>query len=365
MFCGPVGPCCADTCAFRTHLPACLGLLPAGGAAAAGRRCAPQHHLRQPRHWLPTGPGVSAALPRRPRRGQPHRAGSGEGRAQRLAGRGSAAQGRPALPGCAAGGCTLLRHLLAEPPAFHPALPQLAPNPTTFPNPPLQHHLPAPPACPACLPTLPRLPALQIDMVKGIQAASRKLCHKQMSWFRDEEMFRGVGGWVGGAGGRAGGRVDAVWVGCGAPNSASGCSGRGTHCSGQQLQVGAHTCPCCQAGCSHAWAAQPAAGGWTRLGGRRRCLPRCWSAGSSRSTRAATAATTAGSRGCCRRRRKVACTGAAMLLNACRRPPACPSARPPACPSFLPPGMPRTRPPAPPPHLGAAMHPLSPPLQQG
>jgi hypothetical protein len=33
-------------------------------------------------------------------------------------------------------------------------------------------------------------PSLQIGLVKAIQSASRQLCHRQMSWFRDEEMFR-------------------------------------------------------------------------------------------------------------------------------------------------------------------------------
>ena len=28
--------------------------------------------------------------------------------------------------------------------------------------------------------------------MKDVQAASRHLCHKQMTWFRDEEMFRWV-----------------------------------------------------------------------------------------------------------------------------------------------------------------------------
>ncbi|KAL4419077.1 hypothetical protein ABPG77_002218 [Micractinium sp. CCAP 211/92] len=31
-----------------------------------------------------------------------------------------------------------------------------------------------------------------IELVKQIQAASRKLCHRQMTWFRDEEMFRWI-----------------------------------------------------------------------------------------------------------------------------------------------------------------------------
>lgn len=31
-----------------------------------------------------------------------------------------------------------------------------------------------------------------IELVKSIQAASRKLCHRQMTWFRDEEMFRWI-----------------------------------------------------------------------------------------------------------------------------------------------------------------------------
>ncbi len=31
---------------------------------------------------------------------------------------------------------------------------------------------------------------LQIQAVQAVQAASRQLCHKQMTWFRDEEMFR-------------------------------------------------------------------------------------------------------------------------------------------------------------------------------
>lgn len=30
----------------------------------------------------------------------------------------------------------------------------------------------------------------QIQAVQAVQAASRQLCHKQMTWFRDEEMFR-------------------------------------------------------------------------------------------------------------------------------------------------------------------------------
>lgn len=30
----------------------------------------------------------------------------------------------------------------------------------------------------------------QIQSVQAVQAASRQLCHKQMTWFRDEEMFR-------------------------------------------------------------------------------------------------------------------------------------------------------------------------------
>lgn len=34
------------------------------------------------------------------------------------------------------------------------------------------------------------MPRPQIELVKQIQAASRKLCHRQMTWFRDEEMFR-------------------------------------------------------------------------------------------------------------------------------------------------------------------------------
>lgn len=38
--------------------------------------------------------------------------------------------------------------------------------------------------------TPPPMPRPQIELVKQIQAASRKLCHRQMTWFRDEEMFR-------------------------------------------------------------------------------------------------------------------------------------------------------------------------------
>lgn len=36
-------------------------------------------------------------------------------------------------------------------------------------------------------------PPPQIQAVQAVQAASRQLCHKQMTWFRDEEMFRRAG----------------------------------------------------------------------------------------------------------------------------------------------------------------------------
>lgn len=36
-----------------------------------------------------------------------------------------------------------------------------------------------------------------LGLVQAIQAASRQLCHRQMTWFRDEAMFRCGGGLVG------------------------------------------------------------------------------------------------------------------------------------------------------------------------
>ena len=120
-------------------------------------------------------------------------------------------------------------------PLCQPLLPAL---PTTFLHLLLQHHLP----CPA-------LPCLQIDLVKSIQAASRKLCHKQMSWFRDEEMFRWV--LVGLNGGCAVG-VDGI-AGWDASRSAGRCSRSGLRCSSWQLGVlprqAARSAPC-SAGCS-------------------------------------------------------------------------------------------------------------------
>ena len=35
---------------------------------------------------------------------------------------------------------------------------------------------------------------LQVQMVRGMQAASRKLCHRQLSWFRDERLFKWLEG---------------------------------------------------------------------------------------------------------------------------------------------------------------------------
>lgn len=32
----------------------------------------------------------------------------------------------------------------------------------------------------------------QVQMVRDIQKASRNLCHRQLSWFRDEQLFRWV-----------------------------------------------------------------------------------------------------------------------------------------------------------------------------
>lgn len=32
----------------------------------------------------------------------------------------------------------------------------------------------------------------QLQMVRDIQKASRNLCHRQLSWFRDEALFRWV-----------------------------------------------------------------------------------------------------------------------------------------------------------------------------
>ena len=35
---------------------------------------------------------------------------------------------------------------------------------------------------------------MQVQMVRDIQAASRKLCHRQLSWFRDERLFKWLEG---------------------------------------------------------------------------------------------------------------------------------------------------------------------------
>ena len=35
---------------------------------------------------------------------------------------------------------------------------------------------------------------LQVQMVRDVQAASRKLCHRQLSWFRDERLFKWLEG---------------------------------------------------------------------------------------------------------------------------------------------------------------------------
>lgn len=35
---------------------------------------------------------------------------------------------------------------------------------------------------------------VQVQIVRDIQTASRKLCHRQLSWFRDERLFKWLEG---------------------------------------------------------------------------------------------------------------------------------------------------------------------------
>ncbi|KAL4434476.1 hypothetical protein ABPG75_000917 [Micractinium tetrahymenae] len=72
-----------------------------------------------------------------------------------------------------------------------------------------------------------------IELVKQVQAASRKLCHRQMTWFRDEEMFR----WIDATAGEE--AVLAEMLECwAAPQHEGGCgnSGRLTKAEEQEMK---------------------------------------------------------------------------------------------------------------------------------
>ena len=117
-----------------------------------------------------------------------------------------------------------------------------------------------------------------LGLVQAIQAASRQLCHRQMTWFRDEAMFRYSLGKVG----QARVLLQGIW----------GWGWTGRYHSRAAV-------PCCQR-IGPGLHINNAAGGLTRMRGRKLYWLRSCSAGLSRSTRAAAA--TAGAsrawRGC-------------------------------------------------------------------
>lgn len=72
-----------------------------------------------------------------------------------------------------------------------------------------------------------------IELVKQVQAASRKLCHRQMTWFRDEEMFR----WIDATAGEEA-VLDELLERWAAPRHEGGCgnSGRLTKAEEQEMK---------------------------------------------------------------------------------------------------------------------------------
>ena len=73
----------------------------------------------------------------------------------------------------------------------------------------------------------------QIKLAQNIQAASRKLCHRQLSWFRDDERFR----WVD-ATADEDAVVDEILALWAQPEHEGGCgdSGRLTHAQQQEMK---------------------------------------------------------------------------------------------------------------------------------